>query len=297
MQRYLGIDIGASSIKFGIGDSKHGLQYFASIRIQTKDLASFGRIFEDIFAEAAAWDIAGVGIGSPGTISQPDGIIRGVNPNIPFLSGMSPRELVPPRLDLPIFVDNDANLMTLAEAEYHASKHTIGVTIGSGIGSGIVLDGEIYHGAHGYAAELGHCIMIPGGETCSCGQKGCLEAYSSVDGIYRRLRAMGSLDADLSLPDLIKRRKESKDTDELILEGEELLIRALANLASIMDPDLIVLGGGAMDLGLYNIDRIREETRLLLPKAQRERFRCEPASYGNRAGVFGGIVLCERNLI
>lgn len=297
IQRYLGIDIGASSIKYGIGDSKQGLQYFASIRLQSKDRATFSRIFEDIFAEAADWDLAGIGIGSPGTISQPEAIIRGVNPNIPFLSGMSPKELVPAELDLPIFVDNDANLMTLAEAEYYKAESCMGVTVGSGIGSGMVLDGQIYHGSHGYAAELGHCNMVPGGEPCSCGQHGCLEAYSSVDGIYRRLRAQGSLYANRLLPELIERRSDVNELDKIISEGEEVLIRALANLVIVMDPELIVLGGGGMELGLYNINRIREAVGHLLPQAHRETFRCELAGYGNRSGVMGGIILCERNLI
>jgi glucokinase len=296
MKLFLGIDIGASGFKYGIGDSKHGLQHFATKRIGEKSMDAFRRIAQEILDEAEAWDILGIGIGSPGTISQPEGRILGKNPNLPFFSDLCPGDLIPGHLDLPVFVENDANLMALAESALRDCKLCVGITVGSGIGCGIVQNGDVFHGAHGFAAELGHSIVYPEGELCSCGQKGCVEAYSSVDGIRRRLHNMGSSYAGMALPNLIALRNRIPELDEVLLEGEDTLIRALANLCTVLDPDILILGGGAMDLNMYNATRIEEEVIKLLPEALAKQIRCCIAGYGNRAGVMGGIMLCERKL-
>jgi len=297
MKQYLGIDIGASSFKYGIGNSKHGLQHFASIRITEKSLEEFHRIIAQILAETTAWDIAGIGIGSPGTIRSSDGKLVGNNPNLPGFIDLSPRALIPESLNFPVFVDNDGNLMALGETtmlEPSDSSVCMGITIGSGIGCGIVQNGEIFHGAHGFAAEAGHCIIVPDGELCSCGQKGCFEAYSSVDGIRRRLYRQDSPHYDLFLPDLIARRREVAEIDQVISEGEDILIRALANLITVLDPQAVILGGGAMDLGLYNIHRVQNQVSQYLPQAHRTKVNCVLARYGNKAGVMGAICMCER---
>jgi len=297
MKLFLGIDIGGSGFKYGIGDSKQGLQHFGIKRISEKSMVTFRRIMAEILEESQGWDIFGVGIGSPGTLSQPDGRIVGKNPNLPFFRDVLPADLVPEELKLPVFVENDANLMSLAESAIRECKLCVGVTVGSGIGCGIISEGRVYHGAHGYAAELGHTIVHPGGELCSCGQKGCVEAYSSVDGIRRRLQGMNSPYAGMALPNLIALRNRIPDIDEVLLQGEDALIRALANLCALLDPDVIILGGGAMDLNIYDAMRIEEGVRQLLPEAHASRIKCCIATFGNRAGVMGGIILCERKLL
>lgn len=297
MKRYLGIDIGASSFKYGVGESKLGLQCFDTIWFQEKNLAAFQEIMAEILNRVQDQDICGIGIGSPGTISRPEGKIVGLNPNLPFFSGLSPKELIPTGFELPVLVDNDANLMALAEANLHNSSFTVGITVGSGIGCGLVLDGKVYHGAHGFASEAGHCIMISEGEKCSCGQNGCLEAYSSVDGLRRRLQRQGLPYHDLSLPKLIALRAKEEELNRIIGEGEDILIRAVANLSTLLDPQIVVLGGGAMELGLYDINRIKEEVPQYLPEAHRQKFLCATAGYGNRAGVMGAIIMCERNTL
>ncbi|MDD2423497.1 MAG: ROK family protein [Candidatus Cloacimonetes bacterium] len=297
MKRYLGIDIGASSFKYGVGDSKHGLQCFDTIWFKEKSLSAFQEVTAEILDRVQDQGILSIGIGSPGTISRPEGKIVGLNPNLPFFSGLSPRELLPQGFELPVFVDNDANLMALAEADLHKSSFTIGITVGSGIGCGIVLGGEVYHGAHGFASEAGHCIMISDGEKCSCGQNGCLEAYSSVDGLRRRLERQGLPYHALSLPKLIALRTKEEELDRIISEGEDILIRAVANLVTLLDPQIVVLGGGAMELGLYDINKIKKAVPQYLPEAHRQKFHCAIAGYKNRAGVMGAIILCERNTL
>lgn len=295
MNLFLGIDIGGSSFKYGIGDSKRGLQHFAIKRFTEKSLEAFQLVMREILDESQQWDIQGIGIGSPGTISQPGGKILGTNPNLPFFSDISPAELVPQGVTLPIYVENDANLMTLAESTLRPGKLCIGLTVGSGIGCGIVYHDQIFHGAHGYAAELGHSIVYPAGDACNCGQQGCVEAYSSVDGIRRRLQRQNSPYAGMALPNLIALRNRIPELDIILREGEDALIRALANLCVVMDPDYLILGGGAMDLYIYDVNRMQIQIQQLLPEAHANSIKCEIASYGNRAGVMGGIILCERN--
>ncbi len=297
MKKYLGIDIGASSFKYGVGDSKHGLQSFDTIWFKEKSLSAFQELMVRILDNVQGEEIAGIGIGSPGTISMPEGRIVGLNPNLPFFSGLSPRELIPPGLGLPVYIDNDANLMALAEAKLQKSSVAVGLTIGSGIGCGIVLGGEIYHGAHGFASEAGHCIMVFDGELCSCGQHGCLEAYSSVDGIRRRLQRRGLPYQALSLPELIALRAEEQELDSIISEGEKLLILAVANLCTLLNPQTVILGGGAMELGLYDIDRFKKTVPQYLPEAHRQKLNVTMAGFGNRAGVMGAIILCEQGNI
>lgn len=297
MKKYLGIDIGASSFKYGIGDSKYGLQSFDTIWIKEKSLPGFKEITAQILENVQDQEFAGIGIGSPGTLRMPEGELVGLNPNLPFFTGLSPRDILPQGLNLPVYVDNDANLMTLAEAYLHNSSVAVGITVGSGIGCGIVLNGDVYHGAHGFAAEAGHCIMVMDGEKCNCGQHGCLEAYSSVDSIRRRLQKRGLPYYDLSLPQLIALRAQEKELDKVISEGEELLIRAVANLITLLDPQTVILGGGAMELGLYDIKKINSLVPEYLPEAHRPTANCVLAGYGNRAGVMGAIILCEKRNI
>lgn len=294
MKRYLGIDIGASSFKYGVGDSKHGLQCFDTIWFQEKSLSAFREVTAQIIKSVQDQEICGIGIGSPGTLRMPEGKIVGLNPNLPFFTGLSPQELLPQGLDLPVCVDNDANLMALAEANLQNCSVAVGITVGSGIGCGIVIDGKVYHGAHGFAAEAGHCIMVCEGEKCNCGQNGCLEAYSSVDSIRRRLQKRGLPYHALSLPRLIALRATEKELDAVICEGENILIRAVANLITLLDPQMVILGGGAMELGLYDIQRINKLASQYLPEAHRQETVCTLAGYGNRAGVMGAIIMCER---
>lgn len=293
MKKYLGIDIGASSFKYGVGDSKHGLQCFDTIWIKEKSLSAFREIMAQILVRVQDQELSGIGIGSPGTFSMPEGKLVGTNPNLPFFVGLSPRELIPKGLDLPVYVDNDANLMALAEANLQNSSVAVGLTIGSGIGSGIVIDGKVFHGAHGFASEAGHCIMVFDGEECSCGQRGCLEAYSSVDGIRRRLQRQSLPYHALSLPKLIALRAREPELDMVISEGEKVLIMAVANLISLLDPQIVILGGGAMELGLYDINQINSLSAQYLPKAHQQVASCVLAGFGNRAGVMGAITLCE----
>jgi glucokinase len=305
---YLGIDLGASSVKYGIGNCQQGLLSFSTLPLSERSLPALQEAFGRIIGEAAAANaphrIAAIGIGTPGTINLQSGRIAGINPNLPFWVDHSPRELLPEGCKLPVYYDNDANLMTLGEAWMKYPEHkVIGITVGSGIGCGFVDRGEIYRGGHGYALELGHVTMIPGGELCNCGRKGCLEAYTSVDGLRRRIAQALSVSAEAAkevegwnLAELIRNEHFHPQIRVIREEGRQLLAQAVANLIVTLDPDVVLFGGGGTDAGLYPRDLLRDGILGLLPRINRDATIIGSAEHGNRAGVLGAVVLAARSL-
>lgn len=298
----LGLDIGASSVKYGWGNCQQGLQFFDKKPIQHKSLSCLKDTIIGILditdQKVGLQNIRSIGIGTPGTIDLDTGKIVGVNPNMPYWIGHKPDELIPSGIHAPIYYDNDANLMALAEASLRGSRgKLIGVTIGSGIGCGFVDNGSIYKGSHGYAMELGHMTVYPAGELCSCGRKGCLEAYTSVEGLRSRIVkprgdiAESALGSDLS--SLIQRKKDNPGIQRIIEEGMRALAIALANAIILFDPDIVVLGGGAMDAGLYDMRELHELLQKMLPTVNASKLKLELALEGNRAGVLGAIILAS----
>ncbi|MDD2230212.1 MAG: ROK family protein [Candidatus Cloacimonetes bacterium] len=297
MSTFLGIDIGGSSIKFGWGNGS-SLQYFSSIPIKNKELESFKQVaaavLKTVEQTIGLRSISAIGIGSPGTIDIHTGKLTGINPNLSFWTNINPAELIPNSLSIPIFYDNDANLMALAEAKHYDSSYALGITIGSGIGSGIIIGGKVYHGSHGYAGELGHVCMVPDGIKCNCGRKGCLEAYASVDGMRRSLASADENLETMELADLLTLHNST--VHQYLSEGKAMLETAIVNVVTMLDIDTIILGGGAMDAKMYNLESMRQEIGLLLPVANKGKVRIEQAYYGNRAGVVGAIQLAKQRL-
>lgn len=297
----LGLDIGASSIKYGFGDCQRGLQFFSKQELAQRSLACLQGTVQDILAHCesltGSGSIRAIGIGTPGTIDRASMLLAGVNPNLPFWVGHDPRQLVPAHLGIPVASDNDANLMALGEAWLRGSEGlTVGITVGSGIGCGLVNGGRLYHGAHGWAMELGHIISVQQGVPCTCGRNGCLEAYTSVDGIRRRI--IGELGDICSPKDgllgILATRESFPRVGEIIQEGMTILARGIANLIVLLDPDRVVLGGGAMDGNLYPPEQLFAAIRSLLPEINRSATALEGAREGNRAGVLGAIVLADQ---
>ena len=293
----LGIDIGGSSFKYGLGNCEVGLQYYQILNLPEKNLNTFlsvaAKMFNDVDNQFGLNKLKGIGIGIPGAIDKITGCAIGTNPNLPFWVNHSPLELIPDNCKLPLAFDNDANLMALSEANSYCKQYAIGVTIGSGIGCGIISDGQILHGANGYAGELGHICVVDNGAKCNCGKNGCLEAYSSVEGLRNLLAIHNPLYAKLDLPTLVATKETDPLVNEYCKQGKQLLSIALAGLATCLDPEIIILGGGAMDFDLYYISEIEKDILELLPKAHRAKISITKAKNGNKAGVLGSIKLIE----
>lgn len=199
--------------------------------------------------------LLGVGIGLAGIVDSEAGILR----QSPFFGwrNVRLRELLQDRLQVPVFVDNDVNTLTLAEKLFGAGQGLedfLVVTVGRGVGMGIVINGQIYRGGAGGAGEFGHSVMDPDGPDCACGKRGCLETFVGYPGLlraageaYRRGELAGaanSVDELLALAqggDLAARR--------IIAQAGMLFGQAVANLVNIFNPQCIILGGEGVCMG------------------------------------------------
>jgi glucokinase len=250
-------------------------------------------------------DPVAVGVGSAGMVDFAAGAVA-FAPNLPFRE-VPIRDLVADRSGLPCVLDNDAN--TAAWAEYRfgagqASRHMLLVTVGTGIGGGIVWDGALYRGAHGFAAEIGHIIVEPGGPLCGCGNHGCWEQVASgqaldrlggeeaaarPDGAIARLAA-GERVTGVHVAEAASRGDRA--ALDIVDEVGRRLGEGLAGLVNILDPDTIVLGGGVAETGELILDPARRAyLRTVQGPEQRPEVPIVPAILGNGAGAIGAAAM------
>lgn len=248
---------------------------------------------------AHADQITAVSIVVPGTVNVEEGAVVKA-PNLPCLDGFRLAAALTQQLDLPAILENDANAAAVGEMWRGAAigcKTIICVTLGTGVGGGIILDGKLWRGVDGAAAEIGHMCVDPfGGVACTCGSRGCLEVFASATAIVRMTR-----EARPRYPDSVLQGKEEltaetifaagKAGDELALEifrrmGVYLGI-GLANLINILNPEMIVIGGGVVngwDLFAKHMHQQIEERAFPLLAA---RVKIERAKCGDDAGLLG----------
>lgn len=243
----LGIDIGGSAVKYA--PVQNGALLEPVRRLSTP--AGLTELLETvsglIHTAAKEWDIAGAGIGVPGFMRRPDGVITR-SPNLLFLNGTAFAAEISRRIRPAIAVENDANCAAIGvwAARPAPRPHSlVHLTLGTGVGSGIVLDGRPWHGACGFAAELGHLVVNAEGRSCGCSGRGCAETEISETGI---LRSWAEIRPDSSV-------RDARKIHELLLAGDPdaraVFSRAgrylgilLADIANCLNPEVITLGGG-----------------------------------------------------
>jgi glucokinase len=250
-------------------------------------------------------DLAGVGVGAPGVIDE------GTVQQAPNLSGwMEPFDVagaLSSALDgLPVAVDNDVNVGTLAEHRLGAGKgadNLLGVFAGTGIGAGVILDGELRRGPTGAAGEIGHMIVRRGGRLCGCGGRGHLEAYAGRAAMERRARELERKGRDTALVELAPaRRMTSGVFDKALASGDGVATEliddavgalgvAIASAVSLLDIALVVVGGGLADrLGPAFVKRV-EEACLADVFPRNPELRVIPAALGDRGGSMGAALM------
>jgi glucokinase len=262
-------------------------------------------------AKAARPDATAVGLGIPATIDHERGIaISAVN--LP-LSDLPIRDLVSERVGLPVFVDNDANVAALAEQLYGAGRGAddiVLLTIGTGIGGGLILNGEVYRGATGAGAELGHVVIDINGPPCqgNCPGRGCLEALASGTALGREGLAAAESDPDSVLAAMLAegQRIDGRAVTEAALGGDPTAIAVfdligtrlgsgLVTFANIFEPRMIVVGGGVMAAGDLLLDPAR---RILRARALRpmNEIPVVAAELGPDAGMIGAAAMARIEL-
>lgn len=238
-----------------------------------------------------------VGVGSAGQIDHESGVVVFANENLPGWTGMNIRARLEAALSLPVVVDNDVNVAALAEAKQGAAvgkQVVLMVTIGTGIGGALVLDGRLFRGATGVAGEIGHMPLTLNGPICSCGKRGCLEAYASGPRIAAAYARAAELERPIALPEVLQLAEAgNRIARRSFLRAGIRLGQALVGLVNALNPDAVVIGGGvlaAWDLLCASVMRQLDRSALAVAA---HAVTIEPAVLGNEAGVLGAAILAH----
>lgn len=306
--RAVGIDIGGTKMLGVVVDAGDPTRVVAEHRVRTP------RGTADVVAAVAALvehlDPGGdgpVGLGIPGLVDRADVFRYG--PNLPGVVDLDVGATVGGHLGRAVVADNDATCATYAEFRGGAGLgYADGVllTLGTGIGGGLVVDGRVRHGAHGFAGEPGHMLVDPAGPPCPCGRRGCWERYASGSGLGRLGRdaaVAGRLPAAVSLaggdPESVRGEHvvaavRDGDPDAAVVLDQFVwwVAAGVANLVDLLDPAVVVLGGGVIEAEDVLLPRIRAAAPAqVLAQAHRPPVAIVAAHFGERAGAIGAAVL------
>lgn len=316
----IGVDIGGTKVAAGLVD--HEGKIFAQVR---RPMASCGEAAAGLEAVKKAIDslsnqikhmpessskFQGIGLCAPGPLDPQTGIV--VNPpNLPCWRNFPLAAKVADIYGIPVKLDNDANAAALAETRWGAARghrYVFYVTIGTGIGTGIVLDGRIFHGNTGAAGEGGHVSIDYNGPRCGCGKRGCIETFAAGPAIGARTRhRLGAAPSPRSLIlEMANNNIEAVTSEtvgkafvagdplarEILQETAGFITVWLGNIVDLLDPDIIVIGGGVAAM----IEPVFDEIKDGLPKCcvnpRSSEIPLRLAHYGADAGIAGGAALC-----
>ncbi|MFH1892277.1 MAG: ROK family protein [Candidatus Zixiibacteriota bacterium] len=319
-QAFAGIDLGGTNIKYGLCAEDGSILAFSTAPARAGEgpekllrrIRDCARELLSIASEKRLV-VRHIGLGTPGTVDISTGEISGMAPNIPGWKGCRPGQYLESELGLPIHVENDANAMVLAEYLFGAAVGTssvIAATVGTGIGGGIIIDSKLVRGATGAAAEFGHASIVLDGQLCACGKLGCLEAYAASGNLIRIAESM-TRDAreksilaaelrqigNLTIETIFEALNESADpiAEAAVRKSADYLAAGLASIVTILNPEMVVIGGGIADAGgskYIEIVRSGLLDRAIEPCARN--LRVERAALGNKAGFIGAALLGEQ---
>lgn len=313
MSLAIGIDVGGTKIAGGVVDEKGVILEERTVESPATDAEAIEEAIATLVHElCGGHDVGGVGIGAAGYIDAARSTVL-FAPNLAWRDLDLKAELEE-RIDLPVIVENDANAAAWGEFAFGAGRDIddlLLLTVGTGVGGGIVKNGELYRGAYGVAAEVGHVRVVPGGRLCGCGTRGCLEAYGSGSALVKIAREEVS-EGSLLARGLLDRAGGDLEqiTGPLITEAAEAgdafareqlenlgrwLGEAIATLAAVLDPAMTVIGGGVSKAGPLLLDPIRASfARELTGRGHRPVQQITQATLGNKAGMIGAADLSRR---
>jgi glucokinase len=309
---FVGVDIGGTKVAAGLVDAD------GEISAQTREpmissssaqeglnavLSAIARVMPD-----GEVDVGGIGICAPGPLDPKTGMILNP-PNLPCWRNFPLAESVQKLHSVPVKVDNDANAAALAETRWGAARgyqNVFYATIGTGIGTGIVFDGKIYHGRTGSAGEGGHVSIDYQGPICRCGKPGCIEILASGTAIAQRARqelAAGAKSSMLELAggdlaaltgEIVGKASDAGDAlaSRILAEATEMLALWLSNIFDLLDPEVIVIGGGAAALYRPFFGKLQERISHLTVNPRADEVPILSAHYGADSGIAGGAALC-----
>ncbi|MFQ5654887.1 MAG: ROK family protein [Planctomycetota bacterium] len=312
---FIGLDLGGTELKVALGAGDDELLWQArrpshGSRGGDAILEAIAGGVEEARAQALAsgLEARGVGLGTAGVVDPETGRVRYEVANLKDWRGIDLKGFFEERFQLPAVIENDANAAAYGEAMLGAGRGrslVFMVTAGTGIGAGCVIEGRLLRGAAGAAMEFGHTRYAPGGRACRCGKVGCLEAYAGGWGMARtweeRLAAEGEKEwrgvplAELGPSQLIEAAGSGEEGATAALEaGATALGEGLGVALHLLNPDLLILGGGFLEGWPRYGERVEEVLEASLLKKAFDPLSIERARFGNRAGVLGAIALAAR---
>lgn len=315
----VGVDLGGTKILAGVFDDK--LNCLSRSKLSTKAQRGIEAVVERIArcvrdavdeCDLSLKNVKALGIGAPGASNPDTGTVL-FAPNLPGWKDVPLKKLLEKALDVPVFIENDCNIQALGvyEKELKAKpKNMVGMFLGTGIGGGLVFDGKLYSGFNRTAGEIGHIVLEVGGPKCGCGNKGCFEALASRTAMFKRIQAavkdgqktvltdmLGSNLDDMRSGDLRKAIKRGdKFVEKVVEEAAEYTGIAVANVINLLNPDVVVVGGGIIDALEDEMMAIIVETAHdYAMEGTAKDIEIIASKLGDDAGITGGAVLARRN--
>ncbi len=314
----MGVDLGGTKILAGVFTEK--LDCLGRSKKSTKSQRGADKVVERIAAcisdaidecDLQAKQIRGIGIGAPGACDPETGTVL-FAPNLVWKDYPLRKELEK-HVGIPVFVENDCNIQALGVFEKELGgkpRSMVGIFLGTGIGAGIVLEGKLFSGFNRTAGEIGHMVLQVGGPKCGCGNRGCFEALASRTAIFRMIEAavkdgqktalvdmLGSSLDDMRSGDLRKAiKKGDKLVEKIVEEAAEYTGIAVANIINLLNPQVVVIGGGVMDALEDDMMAVIVETaRDYAMNGTADGIEIIPSKLGDDAGITGGAVLAKRS--
>jgi glucokinase len=310
-----GIDVGGTKIAGCVVDVHGAILEEAKVESPAKSTDAIEDAIRELVGTLQrSHDITAVGVGAAGFVDKGRSVVM-FAPNLAWRNEDLKAGLET-KIDLPVVVENDANAAAWGEFAFGAGEDVddlLLVTVGTGVGGGIVLDGELYRGAFGVAAEIGHIRVERKGHLCGCGNLGCLEQYASGTALVRRARQAAQAES-LLVKGVLDRAGGNPDAitgpmiSEAAAEGDRFAIEQLetlgnwlgegiASLVAVLDPAVAVIGGGVSEAGDLLLNPIRHSVgNNLTGRGHRPELEIRAAKLGNTAGMIGAADLARRAL-
>lgn len=300
----ISVDLGGTNLRIALLNAQYKIRYkeaFSTRRFRKKE-DLIGAIIDSVnkiltVQKLSKTRILGIGLGLPGPIDVKQGIVH-FFPNIPGWKEVNLKKILEKRLRLPVFVDNDANLATLAEYRLGAAKGTenaVCITLGTGVGGGIIINGELYRGLSFAAGEIGHIPINEKGPQCNCGGVACLEAYIGNNRIMNEVRRLLKRNIALENLSLLAKRRNRKALYIWSGVARRLGI-ALTGVVNLLNPDCIVIGGGVAGAGKVLFDKVKETISKRAMAVQAKHVKVLKAKLGNDAGLIGAAILVKEGI-
>ncbi len=307
MSLTIGIDVGGTKVLGGVVDEAGKVLTTARKDTPRQGGSALTQTIADVAKELLEQhSVASVGVSAAGFVSS-DRKTMLATPNIADWNGVDLDNQLTTLIGLPVVIENDANAAAWGEAKFGAGKnqdHMMMLTVGTGIGGGIVVNGALYRGAFGIAAEFGHMRVVPEGHICGCGARGCFEQYASGNALLRHAREAINASPEVAR-NLLSRgdgtvagltgqaiTEAARDGDPVALAAfnttGQWLGAGIASLAVLLDPACVVIGGGVIDAGEILLKPTRESLERNMPFAGKHPYpEIIAAQLGNEAGLVG----------